>query len=376
MREPNLPTRLYFSILFILLAALSSCKWFTPPDDHIECPDGYHLCGEDSNECCLDTTSHNFIWEVDTLGKCLSELADVAIIDDDDIWAVGQIDTDDSTYNALHWNGSEWQLMQIGFVLYDGQIGYGAIKSVFAFSRDDVWFFTGFGSYAHWDGELWESAFVQEHHGIIQRIWGTSASNLFFIGTNGNITHYDGVSFKEMDSGTTVNLRSITGTADGRVFVSGHDDRSESVVLEYNGTEWSEKYRPETPSPGEGPNFLGRIYRVFVWEDTLYVCAEAGLWKSDINTGEGTLLSRSAAKMGIESAGIGGNGYADIMIIDAYGWVTHFNGQDWKNLNEIYHQFERGEFDLWSMRIKGNVVVAVGDLWAGAQAFIMRGYRL
>tara|TARA_B100000315_G_scaffold210472_1_gene206771 strand:- start:11 stop:451 length:441 start_codon:yes stop_codon:yes gene_type:complete len=80
------------------------------PDDPIECPDGYHICGSDSTDCCLDTTSHNFVWELDTLGGYNSVLRDVAIIDENNAWVVGNIETDSMEYNAAHWNGYEWEL--------------------------------------------------------------------------------------------------------------------------------------------------------------------------------------------------------------------------------------------------------------------------
>jgi len=54
----------------------------------------------------MDTTSHNFIWEIDTLGIGGSYLNDVAIIDENNIWVVGNIETDTATYNAAHWDGN------------------------------------------------------------------------------------------------------------------------------------------------------------------------------------------------------------------------------------------------------------------------------
>lgn len=68
----------------------------------------------------LDTTADTFMWSVDTLGAGnygSSYLKDVAIINDHDIWAVGEIYVAeyDSTinspytvYNAVHWDGAHW----------------------------------------------------------------------------------------------------------------------------------------------------------------------------------------------------------------------------------------------------------------------------
>ena len=48
----------------------------------------------------LDTTSHDFTWTIDTLGDYGSYFNDVAIIDENNIWAVGMIKTDSADYNA------------------------------------------------------------------------------------------------------------------------------------------------------------------------------------------------------------------------------------------------------------------------------------
>tara|TARA_B100000315_G_C14595477_1_gene598834 strand:- start:30 stop:263 length:234 start_codon:yes stop_codon:yes gene_type:complete len=65
----------YLTVFSIILVVLFTACQKDPdslngdtPDEPFECPDGYHICGSDSTDCCLDTTSHNFVWEVDTLG--------------------------------------------------------------------------------------------------------------------------------------------------------------------------------------------------------------------------------------------------------------------------------------------------------------------
>ena len=43
----------------------------------------------------LDTTSHNFHWEIDTLGDYGSCLYDVFAFTENEVWAVGEIDSPD-----------------------------------------------------------------------------------------------------------------------------------------------------------------------------------------------------------------------------------------------------------------------------------------
>ena len=65
----------------------------------------------------MDTTSHNFNYEAYVFGDQYqsSILFDVAIINENSIWAVGEIYLLDSIgqsirYNAVHWDGTEWKL--------------------------------------------------------------------------------------------------------------------------------------------------------------------------------------------------------------------------------------------------------------------------
>ncbi|GEM_PF-3371976 len=95
----------------------------------------------------MDTTSHNFIWRIFTFGGKAgsSFLYAVAIIDENNIWAVGEIYLKDSLenpdplpYNAVHWNGSEWELKRIktndcGGVDYSPKISF-----LLSFSKEGI----------------------------------------------------------------------------------------------------------------------------------------------------------------------------------------------------------------------------------------------
>jgi len=62
----------------------------------------------------MDTTSHEFQWQSIEFSSPYGggALYDVAIINEDDIWAVGEIYSDSAQpwlpYNTVHWNGENW----------------------------------------------------------------------------------------------------------------------------------------------------------------------------------------------------------------------------------------------------------------------------
>ena len=169
----------------------------------------------------MDTTSHNFTWEIDTLGISLSYLNDVWIVDENDIWVVGALSIDDSTleypghtnYNAAHWDGEAWEMMKI----HSGA----ELNAIHYFSENDIWVSSG-GYPAYWDGNEWTMYRLHDmgiNSGYIYAIWGTSSSNMYFVGRTGSIVHYDGSEFVKMESGRDVDLKDIDGTEDGDIYL-------------------------------------------------------------------------------------------------------------------------------------------------------------
>ena len=97
----------------------------------------------------MDTTSHNFTWQSWTFGEHSSSvLYDVAIIDENNIWAVGEIYLYDSlgvpdphAYNAVHWDGTEWELKRIYFYTICGQQSLSSYpaKAIWIFNDNEIW---------------------------------------------------------------------------------------------------------------------------------------------------------------------------------------------------------------------------------------------
>lgn len=322
----------------------------------------------------MDTTSHNFVWTIDTLGESGSYLNDVAIIDENNIWVVGYIKDGDSTYNAAHWDGSGWVLYRLPAVTYSGSISRGTLTSIHAINGENIWCSSDAGSYVHWNGHNWQSEWVPGRNGGINAIWGTSSSNMYFVGNNGSIVHYDGSSFTRMESGTEVDLLDIDGTPDGEhVFAFGWDYAvpAGNIVLEYNGV-WKTIYYKEGVLPTEG-NY-GGIEGIGVFQDTLYISTVAGLWKYNYLDENSVLIPDNITNMG--------NGaFIDIHIVanndiffDGAGYkYIHFNGSTYYYSQEITDMYPQ-RANLGS-NYNGDLVVIVGyfNWWQGA--LVARGYH-
>ena len=159
------------------------------------------LINQSSNELnvtTMDTTSHNFTFETFTFGDIgNSVLFDVAIISPDDIWCVGEINITDTsingytTYNAIHWGDSQWELKRIKTNACGG-VDYPPIKAILAFARDDILFAHIDGSISHFNGTEFtnDCSLITQLNGSANKIWGKSKDDYYVVSGNGFIAHY------------------------------------------------------------------------------------------------------------------------------------------------------------------------------------------
>lgn len=241
-----------------------------------------------------DTTSHNFNWQTWTFGEHSSSvLNDVAIIDENNIWAVGEIYLNDSlgqpdphAYNAVHWDGTNWELRKIYYYGSCSAVEYPPLRAIWAFSENNI-ILTNRGSIGFFDGNnvnldcrvnpLLTSA--------INKIWGTSSEDLYIVGNSGNIAHYNGTSWQKIESGTDLHLYDIYGDyseIDGNEILVTAADRFvsfEKEILKISNT------TTITPLVTEGiPYSIREIW--YKANNKYYVCGSGLFTKNNIETSE------------------------------------------------------------------------------------------
>ncbi len=332
-----------------------------------ECEPGYHW-NEDQTKCLMDTTSHNFVWEIDTLGGYGSYLNDVAIIDENNIWVVGNIETDTATYNAAHWDGSVWELILIGV---PGVIGEG----IFYFADNDIWVATGI--IYHWNGEeweryhLWDMGVLGANDGGVTEIWGTSSSNIYFAGRKGSIVHYDGSEFTRMESGTEVKLTDIWGIDNEHIWVVGEaSGYLKSVVLYFNGIFFEQIYYNDWTEEQNCDSLCGNMRTIWTCGNHVFMGGSAGIWDKDIDSTKWNLTKDvDVNPTGMFERRIRGNDTNDILIVGNDLMGFHFNGSTWKDV-----MYNVPFADLLSVDMHSSICVAVGYT-TESKALIVMGYR-
>ncbi len=318
-----------------------------------------------------DTTSHSFTWTLDTIGTRSSYWLDVAIVNENDIWAVGEIhttetDTFDSLgswvppYNAVHWNGSEWALMRIPFKIFCNQptTQITPAKSVLAFASNDIWITAG-SQITHWNGNqfnLLECIPVS-----VNKMWGTSGNDIYVVGAIGGIAHYNGSSWQKLDSGTEADIQDIWGAQDplsNEYYIlcavantTSSGDRK--IVRIFNdGTVDTLNWKPERRALSI---WFNEPNTIFASGDGVFFRHQQEPWQLDE-----TLPSYTKER-------IRGTDINDIFVVGHFGLVGHFNGLNWRHYPEVAAAL------YYSCSYKNQTMVAVGE--RNARGVILRMQR-
>lgn len=75
---------------------------------------------------------------------------------------------------------------------------------------------------------------------VLEGVWGASPEEVFAVGTEGTILHFDGARWEPMTSGSESHLAAVWGTSSTDVYAVGEA----GTVLHYDGTAWSQMTAP------------------------------------------------------------------------------------------------------------------------------------
>ncbi len=87
-------------------------------------------------------------------------------------------------------------------------------------SATDVFAVGHEGTILHYDGSAW-SAMTSGTPKWLLGVWGSSGNNVFAVGHGGTILHYDGLSWSAMSSGASRSLEAVWGASGSYVLAVG-----------------------------------------------------------------------------------------------------------------------------------------------------------
>jgi hypothetical protein len=330
----------------------------------------------------LDTTDHNFSWQTFTFGQhSNSTLYDVAIINENDIWAVGEIYMNDSlgnpdpnAYNAIHWDGQSWELKKIKTKACGGA-DYPPIKTIFGFSMNDILFAHLDGSISHFNGIEFanDCSLIIQLNGSANKILGVSKNDFYVVSGNGFIAHYQNGNWTKIESGTTTELYDVFGSTGAEyVWSCGYSgDYANSVLIRIKDGVAERMYEGSSNGQSNG-YYVGPMSGV--WTDNefrVYLMTGSGLYIQK-NSSE-FFLEKEIARFNYGSYGIDGTGSNNIFACGDR-FVGHWNGSTYNEYSELYRQF--GTY--YNVSANDNIVCAAGTDYSDAfnfKAIIALGYK-
>jgi uncharacterized repeat protein (TIGR01451 family) len=217
-----------------------------------------------------------------------------------------------------------------------------SLYGVWGSSGGDVFAVGSDGTIVHYDGAAW-SAMDSGTTESLRGVWGSASTDVFAVGSDGTIVHYDGTSWSAMSSSTTDELWGVWGSSGIDVFAVGGEVHSHSTILRYDGTDWGAMSSNTTE---------------WLW----------GVWGSsgvDVFAvgGSGTILhydgtNWSAMNSGTSSflSGVWGSSGSDVFAVGEWGTILHYDGTSWSEMSS-----PGGGTGVWGS--SGSDVFAVG--WWG-----------
>ena len=321
----------------------------------------------------LPLSSNNFTWRVDTVGTFPAQANDLAVIDENNVWAVGYFPRYEGepspVSNAVKWNGNGYEYYKIKVQPQGKDTAYvSPLQTVMSFSQNDIWVFHYVGRYAHFNGTSWKPGYIPwaSFKGNITKAWGFSSDDLYLIGRNGSITHYDGQSFTLMESGTDADLIDIHGftnekSGEKTIWIAGH-----YILLKLVDNTWTQVWKRDNPVVQQ-EYYPHRVHAID--EKLLLLCAYNGPLRNNriylIDSGD---ISNSLKLCeGITfDWDMSYTALNNIFLAGDFGNIEHYNGISFSLINTYVHTARI--FSIKNLREK---IYAVGLL--GQEALFIHG---
>jgi len=338
----------------------------------------------------MDTTSHIFNYQTFELGEPItgnsSILYDIALIDANNIWAVGEIFIADSLgqsdpYGIAHWDGQNWNLLKLQYTSpLGGEFVLSNIRGILYMNSSEIWFAAG--SIFRWDGVssnaqlIFSRLDLSDPNGSIENLWGNSSTYMYGVGNKGTIVVFNGQTWQQIPSGTEFPLIDIYSKDGSDIYAAGINVSAvEGVVLKGTGNQFSVMINSEIIDESE---LFEKLYGdlASVWIDELGTLYAGGNllyryknneWNYVTSLPENYIGGNPGSYYRGALSSIRGNASNDYIIAGERNTLRHFNGVTWEQIGLPYNPSSPIG---WAKVVqKGSTAVAVGG--KGSYAFII-----
>ena len=188
----------------------------------------------------------------------------------------------------------------------------------------DVWAVGGNGAIAHFDGARW-SLFPGTTRVILNAIWGAAPNKIWAVGENGTLLYFNGTTWAPVSLPTTNSLNAVHGTSASDVYVTGDND----TLFHFDGAQWSKVTLPVAFTTSYKTVFAFPSGEVWVAGSNSYGLAHrkpSGSWETmPIYPFRDTMFQT-----------IWGSSESDVWISGSDAVTARWDGGTWKNILPAY----------------------------------------
>ncbi|MBU4173613.1 MAG: hypothetical protein KKB90_04260 [Actinobacteria bacterium] len=222
---------------------------------------------------------------------------------------------------------------------------------VTAVDSNNIWAVGTNGTIVHYDGLNW----TDQESGTTQDLTGVDAvneNNVWAVGTNGTILYYDGTSWTSQNSGTNDVLTDVSAVDTDHVWAVG----TQGTILFFNGSTWTQQ--------GSGTN--KDIYGVYSLDaNHVWAVGADGI----ILFFNGLTWTQQASGTTTDLFGVCGVDANHVWAVGAGGKIIFFDGSVWTTQasgtnKDLYSVSAVGVNDAWASGADGTLLHYDGETWS------------
>ena len=225
-----------------------------------------------------------------------------------------------------------------------------SLKGVWGSSNNNVFAVGDNGTILHYDGNQW-LALNSGTNSTLYSVWGNSADDVFAVGSNGTILHYDGFQWTAMNSNTLSTLIDIWGHSSSEVFAVGES----GTILFYDGNQWTSM----------NSNTFDSLWGIWGHSNTdIFAVGESGT----ILHYDGNQWSSMNSNTYAWFNSIWGNTNTNVFAVGDDNALVHYAGTQWNPMNSnayfmIYGIWGSSAHDVVAVGNEGNIIQYDGNQW-------------
>jgi hypothetical protein len=160
----------------------------------------------------------------------------------------------------------------------------------------------------------------------LSAVWGSSATDVYAVGTDGSISHYDGSAWSPILHQPQYGFTGVWGSSASDVFAPGRANimNGPCCIFHYDGVSWSQMAFPQNTCPGGA-----------VWGASPSAVFIAGGAEATVGVFQYNGSTWSQLLIGAVTEGVGGTSASDVYVTatldEDCGTIYHYDGQSWSS---------------------------------------------